>query len=960
MKIVKALKFTIALICLMCFSFALTYAQQTVTVPLKWLNKPALKTNGVSWGIPWPQGQIKKTTTFALTKADGTTLPVQSWSMAYWPDGSIKWTGFAAVTDSTMLDGMAIKTLSAKEKPNVVSPIQATDDGQGIHINTGVMQCVVAKSGTTLVPSISVNGKVVASDGQLECLLQNQSDGDITASPAKQQFLGNVTQVTLEQNGPLRAVVRINGTFKAVNGSRSLLPFIVRLYFYAGVQNIRMVHTIIYDGDQFKDFIKGLGLTFTVPFREELQNRHVRFSGEDNGIWAEPVQPLNGRSPSPYSYDQAEGKPLPNVKDAPNQKRLYDNMASWNDYKLVQGSADGFNIQKRTNGASSYLDVIGGKRATGLAFVGDISGGLALSLKNFWQSYPAALEITGAHTPKAKVKVWMWSPYNDAMDLRHYDTTAHDLLITYEDVQPGFSTPYGVGRTSELMIYPTAGVPTNQQLADDVNTTNNTTLLVSTPQYLHSVKALGIWSLPDRSTKGKAWIETQLDNAIAFYKQEIDHREWYGFWNYGDVMHTYDGARHSWKYDMGGFAWDNTELSTDIWLWDSYLRTGRADIFKMAEAMTRHTSEVDCYHLGPMAGLGSRHNVNHWGDGSKEVRESQATLRRYYYYLTTDERTGDIMHETAMNADSGLAHVDPLREILPKSQYPTHARFGPDWLALVGNWMTEWERTGDVKWKNKILVGVNDFAKMPYGFYSAKGSDAGMGYDPKTNHMYQLDPKDIGALTLANMMGGMEAAWEVTPLLNNKDWNRLFLQYISLYGAPQEEIAAAFPGIKNRLGQATSDYTRDPAFAYVMTKDPKYAERAWDYFLGTGVAAFGGRGGRGAAPGAAGTPGAPGAAGNARQGGGFGAPGAGGAPGAAGAAAAGRRGRFGGGRAPGAGRFDTQLLTGPEVIKPLNEIRNVSTNSTSQWCLNAIEILDMAGDKMPLNNPAWDTAPTTK
>ena len=61
------------------------------------------------------------------------------------------------------------------------------------------------------------------------------------------------------------------------------------------------------------------------------------------------------------------------------------------------------------------------------------------------------------------------------------------------------------------------------------------------------------------------------------------------------------------------FAWDNTELASNMWLWYNFLRTGRADIWCMAEAMTRHTSEVDVYHIGPNAGLGSRHNVSHWG-----------------------------------------------------------------------------------------------------------------------------------------------------------------------------------------------------------------------------------------------------------------------------------------------------------------------------------------------------------
>ncbi len=54
--------------------------------------------------------------------------------------------------------------------------------------------------------------------------------------------------------------------------------------------------------------------------------------------------------------------------------------------------------------------------------------------------------------------------------------------------------------------------------------------------------------------------------------------------------------------------------------------SGRADIFRLAEAMTRHTREVDSYHFGPMAGLGTRHGVSHWGDGAKEARIGQAAF----------------------------------------------------------------------------------------------------------------------------------------------------------------------------------------------------------------------------------------------------------------------------------------------------------------------------------------------
>ena len=36
-----------------------------------------------------------------------------------------------------------------------------------------------------------------------------------------------------------------------------------------------------------------------------------------------------------------------------------------------------------------------------------------------------------------------------------------------------------------------------------------------------------------------------------------------------------------------------------------------------------------------------------------------------------------------------------------------------------------------------------------------------------------------------------------------------------------------------------------------------------------------------------------------------------------------------------------------EFIAPIEEVPGVSTNSTAQWCLNAIEVLAMCGDQAP-------------
>ena len=115
------------------------------------------------------------------------------------------------------------------------------------------------------------------------------------SSTENSRFTGKIHKVTVEQSGPVRAVVKLEGMHKGSQGGREWLPFVVRLYFYAGQETVRMVHSIFYDGDESKDFIRGLGVAFSVPMREQIHNRHVRFSGEGVGLWSEPIQPMIGR-----------------------------------------------------------------------------------------------------------------------------------------------------------------------------------------------------------------------------------------------------------------------------------------------------------------------------------------------------------------------------------------------------------------------------------------------------------------------------------------------------------------------------------------------------------------------------------------------------------------------------------------------------------------------------------------
>jgi hypothetical protein len=201
-------------------------------VSVNWLgNTPPSVSSGVSWGVPWVRGTVAKDQTFAIKTADGKTLPLQAWPLAYWPDGSIKWTGFATVGGPDITGPLTIVPGPAAAPAGDVVTVNQTADA--IDIDTGKLKCHISKSGSNFIDSLSVGGTEVARNGHLECISKTgrRRMRSIRRAGAVYQ---RVTSVTVEQSGPVRAVVKFEGVHQSPAGDRQWLPFVVRLYFYAG------------------------------------------------------------------------------------------------------------------------------------------------------------------------------------------------------------------------------------------------------------------------------------------------------------------------------------------------------------------------------------------------------------------------------------------------------------------------------------------------------------------------------------------------------------------------------------------------------------------------------------------------------------------------------------------------------------------------------------------------------
>jgi hypothetical protein len=255
--------------------------------------------------------------------------------------------------------------------------------------------------------------------------------------------------------------------------------------------------------------------------------------------------------------------------------------------------------------------------------------------------------------------------------------------------------------------------------------------------------------------------------------------------------------------------------------------------------------------------------------------------RRFYYYLTADERVGDLMRAEVDAADT-LRTIVPGRKVGqqmgdPNGKY-AGVSFGTDWGSLAAAWLTEWERTGNKVAKDRLFNSMRTIAAQPHGFFT------GSADMELATGIFRLADKDKVSATHLNAVFGLpEICTELIALIDMPAFEKAWLQYCELYNAtPAEQKAALGKDLgKLNLRQA---HARLTAFAARKKNDPQLAARAWKEFLG-------------------------GEAGIKKL------------------------------------SKELHHIEGSSVLHPIDEAEGVSTNAVAQWGLTAMVMLDYLGDK---------------
>jgi len=809
---------------------------------------------------------------------------MQSKIMAFWPDGSVKWTAHTADTD------VAGSEIEVREAPDigVLNPIQLKYRNKRIEVNAGCLTFDIPPQSKNIFTNLKLRGKLMIEEADSILLLSEEGQIGKNRAWIEKEYFSRIYRVTEEERGPLLVVVKLEGVHTNKEGEEKI-PFCLRIKVGLNNQKIDFVHTLFYNGDENRDFLQGLGIRFVLPMDGPAYNRHVKFTG-DHGCFHETAAQLSTWKPhmdeKVYQKQMSGENPESELQDPEIVEEVLSNMPFWNEYELCQDSSEHYVIRKSTGHDNCcFIDCIHGRRTQGGAALGSERGSLLLAEQDFWQKYPSGYTFTGLAKERAEAVLWLWPKMAKAMDFRHYAERGYHKVY-YEGYEYKGASAYGIACTNEFSIgFSDKLIPDDKELELFVNTVQKPAQFVGTSDYYHGLKAFGRWSLPGKETQVQRWLEAQLDKAVEFYISEVERRKWYGMFDYGDFMHSYDNVRHQWKYDMGGYAWDNTELVPTMWLWLMFFRTGREDIFTLAEKLSRHASEVDCYHFGTYRGLGSRHNVSHWGCACKETRVAMAGHHRYYYYLTGDFRMGDILKGWS-ESEKALLHLDPLKDFYCKETmvYPTHVRTGPDWSALCSNWMTQWERFFDETALIKIKTGLADIKKSPLRLIS--GTD--FEFDPGSGHLRYIGDCATGGTHLQVCMGAPQIWIELADLLGDSVFLYMLAEYGRFYFLPTKEKIIQSAGIvKGR--EFAFPYMASVLGGYgaVYFKDKELASKIWEQLIGALLEAGGQEG------------------------------------------------------------FSCVSILNQSNQKDLQEIPWISTNFTAQWCLNVIGALELIGQYLP-------------
>jgi hypothetical protein len=630
----------------------------------------------VTQGIPLPDHTLPRQAPVVVLDPDGQPLPTQSECLTTWGSNRrfVKW---------LLVDfPCSIKAQSANRfllvgggdsPPPPAHPASVSDSGSRVRLSNGLIEVDLQRNAADFFKSL----RLLATGGEPRTLLSPQRRPHLHLTAIDKQkpgappleFASDIGPlaplIEVEAAGPIRASVLVSGYHFSADGLR-FCPYRLRIHLYAGRPDLRIEHTFIFDQAPERFALTSIALRWPLAADRPTTG----------WIGTPSAAPVAVAAPDTFGFIQS----------------TVDTGHRWDGHHTfpAAGSAPGWISRGHSTLAiGAFLNETAREFPVGLRFTPD-----ALSL-DFWPAEAGPLDFT---SPFAQPAVWIREPLplpDDEMK-RRLDSQPHtplDLhfarlgtgpealdrcdrlrrqLHTMDPHRPyAFSNTdvagaCGMAKTHRAWLSFAAAPPDPQAAATFSGAVREPLLALPEPEQVCASGAVRLLH-PCDPTRFPA-----TESALAdLFEQLVLEPERVcsiaGKFDYGDLINghnvnnpiTYRAFRRQaepWTAPLRHLGVFNNESQDVIrQLWCFYLRTGRRDYFRFAEAKSRHTEDVDFVHRLPRdaqvlphpnlprrcEGQMHYHSATHWS-GPYVTSHSLVSGIVTHYLLTGDRRAREV------------------------------------------------------------------------------------------------------------------------------------------------------------------------------------------------------------------------------------------------------------------------------------------------------------------------------
>lgn len=524
----------------------------------------------VETSVPFARGQLVSTEKLSIHSPDRKPAPAQFRTALKWPDGSIRWlaVAFEAVAgpgDYTLREG------DNPEATDMVSEVPGK-----VVINTGALALSISTTGATWIEMLApdphgVTQPVVDRTRAADLALTRHDGKQFCAS-----LDGETRRVEVEERGPVRASIRIEGQCRDKEGE-GLFNYLVRCTAFRDRPELHLQVTWVNATDNPSEQLQDIRLVF--PFNFE-PNRLV--IGCETGIYDGPF-----------------------LKDWPVYVLQEDSDWYWARIHNPDGR-----VQNLSSGGCN------GAHSPGWLYLQNSERCLGVWVPNFWEEYPNEIAVRAG---ELSVGLWPQRATNHLLNKPLLPANPQGTPYAMTEYRPLLPHPYwafldagkkcldarqGMAKTQEIILSVWAG--RNGTPTFEAKWWHKTLQPVRghlDPLYVASTAALRpmLPSDPKRAPE----LESLFDECFGWLNRHIDLLKCYGKFDYGDFKYftpstTYMCTPGTKWGDLGEMPregyWQNNEGDQLLGLILYYFRTGNPLAWERCKIAARHLLDVDIRH----------------------------------------------------------------------------------------------------------------------------------------------------------------------------------------------------------------------------------------------------------------------------------------------------------------------------------------------------------------------------